>query len=101
MFDCAIFLVLVGILHQAHSLRSISSQTTWRSNRYHELLMASQKVATIDSATLWRIQMNLEKAGNKVVEAVARVRFIEEQGYEPPQGMFLIRTIFSLSIHIM
>ena len=56
--------------------------------------MSSPKKATIDAGTLWRIQMNLEKVGNKVVEAVARVRFIEEQGYEPPQGKIFVEDDF-------
>ena len=79
MFDCILFLLLVGIL-QVHSFRSICSQThSWRSQRL--FMSTSQRKATIDASTLWRIQINLEKPGNKAVEAVARVRFIEEKGW--------------------
>eukprot|EP00873_Tetraselmis_striata_P010715 jgi/Tetstr1/430979/TSEL_020734.t1 len=40
--------------------------------------------ATLDRATVWRLQMALEEGAPP---AVVHVRFAREEGYEPPQGV--------------
>jgi hypothetical protein len=53
--------------------------------------------ATLDGNTLWRLSLKLEKPGFKSIEAVARVRFIEDRNYEPPQGkLFIEDDLFGL-----
>jgi hypothetical protein len=52
--------------------------------------MSSNPKATLDGYTLWRLSFKLERPGSKSVEAIARVRFVEDQGYEPPQGRIFV-----------
>ena len=44
----------------------------------------------LDERTLWRLTLTLKKQGSPDSKAVARVRFIEAQGYEPPQGRLFV-----------
>ena len=48
-------------------------------------------VPTLSSKSLWRLKLVLSDATSGAkVEAVARVRFIEEPGYEPPSGKLFV-----------
>jgi len=51
-------------------------------------------VATLDGNTLWRLAIRLEKPGSKSIEAVVRLRFVEDRGYEPPQGRIFVEDDF-------
>jgi hypothetical protein len=53
------------------------------------------KRALLDSSTLWRISLTLTKSGCKSIEAIARVRFIEDRNYEPPQGRLFVEDDFN------
>lgn len=53
------------------------------------------KRALLDSSTLWRISITLTKSGSKSIEAIARVRFIEDRNYEPPQGRLFVEDDFN------
>jgi hypothetical protein len=53
------------------------------------------KRALLDSSTLWRISLTLTKNGFKSIEAIARVRFIEDRNYEPPQGRLFVEDDFN------
>lgn len=47
--------------------------------------------ATLTGDTLWRLVLNLESPDKKTsVKAIARIRFIEERGYEPPSGVIFV-----------
>jgi hypothetical protein len=50
----------------------------------------SKKRALLDSSTLWRVNLKLQKDGYNDVNAPLRIRFIEERGYEPPSGKIFI-----------
>jgi hypothetical protein len=44
----------------------------------------------LSESNLWRITLSLRRDGCKTVEAVARVRFVADGQYEPPQGRLFI-----------
>ena len=46
--------------------------------------------ASLDASTLWRLTLRLQREGWPEVEAVLRVRFLLDGGYEPPQGRVLV-----------
>jgi hypothetical protein len=39
---------------------------------------------------LWRLTIYLEKDNFKQIQAICRIRFIIQKGYEPPQGRLFI-----------
>lgn len=53
-------------------------------------LSMRRATASLDERTLWRLSLKLQKQGFKDVEAVVRLRFIEDRGYEPPSGRVFI-----------
>ena len=40
--------------------------------------------------TLWRLSLTLRRPGSKDNEAIARMRFVQDRNYEPPQGKIYI-----------
>ena len=54
-------------------------------SRFH-----ATKKSTLDESTLWRLNIKLEKDGFKNAAAAIRIRFIEDRGYEPPQGRIFV-----------
>ena len=46
--------------------------------------------AYLDEYSLWRLNFKLKKVGQNDVDFYLRVRFIEQRGYEPPQGKIFI-----------
>lgn len=58
------------------------------------------KKALLDKSTLWRISLTLSKSGFKSIETIARVRFIEDRDYEPPQGRIFIEDDFNGLIRV-
>jgi len=65
--------------------------------RHRQLSMSTPStlpVATLDGNTLWRLAIRLEKPGSKSIEAVVRLRFVEDRGYEPPQGRIFVEDDF-------
>ena len=46
--------------------------------------------ASLDEGTLWRLSLRLARDGHPEVEAVLRVRFLPDRGYEPPQGRLFV-----------
>ena len=55
----------------------------------------SPKRALLDSTTLWRISITLTKSGSKSIDCIARVRFVEDRNYEPPQGRIFVEDDFN------
>lgn len=55
----------------------------------------STKRALLDSSTLWRISISLTKSGFKSIDCIARVRFVEDRNYEPPQGRIFVEDDFN------
>ena len=53
------------------------------------------KRALLDSSTLWRISITLNKSGFKSIDCIARVRFVEDRNYEPPQGRIFVEDDFN------
>ena len=70
----------INRLESRHILRSSSSSSS------------SSPIATLDDRTLWELKLLLRKDGSPgdAVSAIARVRFIESRGYEPPQGVVFV-----------
>jgi hypothetical protein len=72
-----------------------------RSNRLPSKLLLimsdnqQTKKALLDQSTLWRISLKLTMSGYKQIDAIARVRFIEDRNYEPPQGRLFIEDDFN------
>tara|TARA_A100001035_G_C27769316_1_gene495445 strand:- start:442 stop:1053 length:612 start_codon:yes stop_codon:yes gene_type:complete len=57
--------------------------------------------ASLTGDTLWRLVLNLESPDKKTsVKAVARIRFIEERGYEPPSGVIFVEDDFQGLIRV-
>ena len=56
---------------------------------------AASRKAFLNEKTLWRVSFKLQKQGCKDVEALIRVRFIEDRGYEPPQGRVFVEDDFN------
>ena len=58
------------------------------------LLQSSQREqeskAYLDEGSLWRLNFKLVKEGQKDIDFYLRVRFIEQRGYEPPQGKIFV-----------
>jgi hypothetical protein len=52
-----------------------------------QTMMSDKKLpkALLDSSTLWRISLTLSKPGCASIDAIARLRFIEDRNFEPPQ----------------
>jgi hypothetical protein len=50
----------------------------------------SSAKANLNGDTLWRLSLTLEKSGQKKVEASARIRFVDDRNYEPPQGRIFV-----------
>ena len=46
--------------------------------------------AFLEECSLWRLNFKLKKEGENDVDFYLRVRFIEQKGYEPPQGKIFI-----------
>ena len=59
--------------------------------RLSSLSMSTRVPPTLTGETLWRLSLKLDSTdGKNAVNAVARVRFIEERGYEPPSGKIFV-----------
>ena len=73
------------------------SKSTVQTSRSLVTMQASpsSKRALLDSSTLWRISLSLTKSGCKSIDAIARVRFIEDRNYEPPQGRIFVEDDFN------
>ena len=69
-----------GINHDSRSCRTM-----------HSLQMADRAAPLLNKDTLWRLRLNLVgEDGVSVLKATARLRFVEERGYEPPSGKIFI-----------
>lgn len=80
-----------GYLRRPNSSRGVvTAALRSRTRSRQQLSMLSNAKATLDGSTLWRLSLKLEKPGSKSVEAIARVRFVEDRGYEPPQGRIFV-----------
>lgn len=51
--------------------------------------------ADLTAKHLWSITFKLAKAGFKSQEAVARIRFVQNVDYEPPQGKVYVEDDFN------
>ncbi|KAJ1439801.1 hypothetical protein B484DRAFT_443708 [Ochromonadaceae sp. CCMP2298] len=71
-------------------LASVSSFTRSFQRPTRSLQVAAAKKAELSGPNLWRITLSLRRAGCKNIEAVARVRFVADGQYEPPQGRLFI-----------
>ena len=98
--------VLVAIfLLQWSSLISSFSHAITRNSRqtcHSSMTMNAQptKRALLDKSTLWRISLTLSKSGFKSIETIARVRFVEDRDYEPPQGRIFVEDDFNGLIRV-
>jgi hypothetical protein len=63
-------------------------------------LVVSKRKALLNGDTLWRLTLSLERSGFKKVEATARIRFIEDSNYEPPQGRIFVEDDFNGLIRV-
>jgi len=54
----------------------------------------SMRVATLDDATEWTLSLAFAKDGSAPVDITARVKFSEDEGYEPPQGRVVLQVSF-------
>lgn len=61
---------------------------------------AIKNIPALDATTLWRLAFRLEKEGYKSIDAVARVRFIPDRNYEPPQGKIFVEDDFNGFIRV-
>jgi hypothetical protein len=52
------------------------------------------RVATLDDATEWTLSLAFAKDGSAPVDITARVKFSEDEGYEPPQGRVVLQVSF-------
>lgn len=55
-------------------------------NSNNILLMSNSNAATLTKNTKWRLSFSLMCEGYKPVDVLAQIRFINDKGYEPPQG---------------
>jgi len=53
-------------------------------------LAMKNKDACLDESTNWRLNINLKKENFKNVNIALKLQFVEERGYEPPQGKIFI-----------
>lgn len=80
-------------MHFVHK-RSVPSYVTSRDSMIMNS-SPSPKRALLDSSTLWRISITLNKSGFKSIDCIARVRFVEDRNYEPPQGRIFVEDDFN------
>jgi len=88
-------LVLVALLGVIGGVASFQPTTQGFQNRHATILAAESStsaMATLTEATTWTMRMNLEnlptEKGKKTGGIyVVQAKFIEEEGYEPPQGL--------------
>lgn len=95
------FLIMIFTVSLNHRIMSNSFATK---NNYaltslkHKRSKISMEIINssplLNDKTLWRIRMRLEKVGFKSIEAIARIRFIPDRGYEPPQGRIFVEDDF-------
>lgn len=69
---------------------STSSSSPNLPDSSNSLPVQKSRKATLNYNTLWRLNMSLKKAGCKTVDMSCRIRFIQEQGFEPPSGKVFI-----------
>ena len=62
--------------------------------RTKSLCMQSSK-AELNEKFLWRIDFKFIRSGCKDTSAVARVRFVQDRSYEPPQGRIFVQDDFN------
>jgi hypothetical protein len=62
--------------------------------------LASTRKAYLDERSLWRIVFKLQKDSFDDIEATVRVRFIEDRGYEPPQGRIFVENDYNGLIRV-
>jgi hypothetical protein len=60
--------------------------------------LTMRAAAELSGDTLWRVAIKLQKQGSKSSEAVARVRFVPDKNYEPPQGRGTPHTVTVLPL---
>mmetsp|Transcript_36301 Transcript_36301/g.34308 ORF Transcript_36301/g.34308 Transcript_36301/m.34308 type:complete len:254 (-) Transcript_36301:88-849(-) len=67
-----------------------------------QTMMSDKKLpkALLDSSTLWRISLTLSKPGCASIDAIARLRFIEDRNFEPPQGRIFVEDDFNGLIRV-
>jgi hypothetical protein len=87
------------LLLASYAAQSFNIARTGRVNRDSAALMmrVQRQPPMLDENTLWRltVRMPQKDKGSAPVSAVARVRFIEERGYEPPSGKIFVEDDFS------
>ena len=102
-------LVTVFLLQWASLLSSFShgyartlSRNSRQTSQAHITMNSVQptKRALLDKSTLWRISLTLSKSGFKSIETIARVRFVEDRDYEPPQGRIFVEDDFNGLIRV-
>jgi len=66
--------------------------TKFQSSSSFLLKSSTGQIATLDERTLWEIKLLLREDGSpgESCSAIARVRFLEFQNYEPPQGFVFV-----------
>lgn len=68
------------------------SRSRVRSNSVRMQMSAKNE---LNQFQLWRLSLKLQKEGCKSVEALARIRFIQDANYEPPQGRIFVEDDFN------
>lgn len=68
---------------------------------YTAVYMSSRGVIPdLTGDSLWRLSLRLQRPGQKDSEAIARVRFVPDRNYEPPQGKIFIEDDFNGLIQV-
>jgi hypothetical protein len=71
---------------------SINNPPLLRWSRTRAPIAQSQmKVATLNDATEWKLSLAISKGGGSSVDLAVRVKFSEDEGYEPPQGRVIVQ----------
>ena len=86
-----------GFIHQRAQFAHKRTVRTYVNSRESMMMNSSPspKRALLDSTTLWRISITLTKSGSKSIDCIARVRFVEDRNYEPPQGRIFVEDDFN------
>ena len=86
-----VILIILTILASSISISVLGFKPVTDGSQNMRASLSMRAPATLTGDTLWRLVLNLESPDKKtLVKAVARIRFIEEKGYEPPSGVIFV-----------
>jgi hypothetical protein len=93
-----IVLFLVAVLATGYQVGRpfVGRQRQFKARSSSSLYAAERTPPLLNGNTVWRLRLNLVgQDGKPALKATARIRFVEEKGYEPPSGKVFIENDFS------